>query len=484
MTIFLLIEIGIEVSVDDKQPKRRTCNTTTTVTYARPLTQHQKQKNSQPSLPSNSELVPRGLVLMFGDDSKRQSPQNALTITNINPISASNNTVAGTTMTNNAVHPQQQPLRRPNVLNLQNTTTGTAAIMSKKKFDADRPLPAPPRSSDTVAGRQRHHHDPRRRRRQQQVHNKSQSSSTKSHHLDQPEVNIDPSVVKVPTAWPSLSSFRSPISVNSFVSVSSPPSSLSSSGSTDAGDTTTSHNNYNTTTTASSSDDSFGCTATEDGNGGEIGMVDTEEFDTAAFSIAVSPVHHRYREQQPHLLHRQWSPSTNSSPVRRSSSFRSPLSAGDTTVASSSSLRSPPVAVYSTASSIGGTQSLNRRHIRPSNITHNGPNSSGRRRRRRQQQQNNSSLTGRPLPISDVQVIPDITSVITNPITPERDGSPPLSPWKKQLQLQRRQGTGGPEFTDEIRRILLLDRNNTHQLQRGLIEEKEVQASKYPCSNE
>lgn len=470
---------GIE-SVDDKQPKWRVCDTTTTVTYARPQTQHQKQKNNQSSLPSSSEPAPRGMILMFGDDSKRQSPQNTLTVTNIIPTGASNHIVRGTTMTNNAVHPQQQPLRRPNVLNLQNTTTGTAAIKSKKNFDADRPLPAPPRSSDTVAGRQRQHHDPRRRRRQQQTHNKSHSSSTKPQQLDPSEVNIDPSGVTVPMAWPSLSSFRSPISVNSFVSVSSPPSSLSSSGSTDAGDTTTSHNNYNTTTTASSSDDSFGCNATEDCE--DIGMVDTEEFDTAVFSAAVSPIYHRYREQQPHLLHRQWSPSTNSSPVRRSSSFRSPLSAGDTTVASSSSLRSPPLAVYSTASSIGGTQSLNRRRVRPTNIIQSGPNSSGRRRRRRQQQQNNTSVTGRPSPLSDVQVLPDDTDVIINPITPERDGSPPLSPWKKQLQLQRRQGTGGPEFTDEIRRILLLDhhKGNIHQQQRGLLEEKEVQVCKYP----
>lgn len=374
---------------------------------------------------------------------------------------------------------KQQRLCRPTVLPLVNTSAG----ISGKNFDADRPLPAPPRSSDTVAGRQRHHHDPRRRRR---LHHHNHQPSPQAHSTtikQQEEQKVQGSAQ---AAWPS--SVRSPVSAGSFVSVSSRPSSLSSSGSTDAGNTTTSNNNYNTTTTtssSSSSDESF------DLSGGiHRAVQDIEDFDTAASSAVVSPMHRRYRQQ----LLRQWSPSmtANSSPVRRSSSFRSPMSgsggAGDITGPSSSSLRSP--LGHSAGSGVGCTQSLNRRRVHIANTTGGGGGSSGRRRKRRQQQQQQqNAMTAtktEPITLSPC-AIPDI-GVVTDVI--ETYESPPSSPWKKQ-QYQRRQGSSGkdqgtslvtsPDFTDEIRRILLLDhhRGNVRQQQQQheSFEEQDMEVS-------
>lgn len=401
--------------------------------------------------------------------------------TNDKPTCTSTKNSTGETTLTTTLQNHQQPhqLRRPNVLLLKNTTSSTT-----NKFDANRPLPDPPRSSDTVAGRHRNRDDPRRRRRRQ--HNQP-LTMTKQLETKQ-DINNDKCPVVGTPAWPSSSSFRSPISVGSFISMSSPPSSLSSSGSTDAGGTTTSNNNYNTTTTASSSDDSFGCTTTEDGGG--IDRVDPEDLDTAASSVAILSVHHRYRQQQ-HLMLHQWSPSTtaNSSPVRRSSSFRSPLSVGDNTVASSSSLRSPPIVGHTNTTSFGGTQSLNRRHVRPANTTTGASSSSSRRRRRRQPQQNNTAVAGNS--ISPACVIPDDISIMntnSNVLT-EKYESPPSSPWKKHQQRRqlmiKDQGTGGgvvgPDFTDEIRRILLLDHNrgNVGQQQQGPFKEEDLQVNKH-----
>lgn len=472
---------------------------TTEVTYARPLQKQQQPKIDKPS--PNTCSSPNGHRVYsptLGDDSQQPSSQHTPTTNNLKPLCTSNHTTADVvTATTKVPHiQQQQKVCRPTVLDLVNTTTGKLA---SKNFDPDRPLPAPPRSSDTVAGRQRHHHDPRRRRRQQQhdelpIMTKQQEQQQKQ---GRPEIVNDRCAAVV--AWPSASSFRSPISAGSFVSMSS----LSSSGSTDAGNTTTSNNNYNTTTTASSSDDSY--SRTEDDI--EVGRVDIEDFDTAASSAAVSPVHYRYRpqqqqqqpQQQQHLLLRQWSPSTttNSSPVRRSSSFRSPLSAN--TGASSSSLRSPPVVGHSntTTAGIGGTQSLNRRRLRPANAsTGGGAGNSGRRRRRRQQQQqNNIVMTGQSTPpsnfISDIDGLVTTTTAAT--VATEKYESPPSSPWKKHQQQQQRrqvsgkeQGTVGtvtsPDFTNEIRRILLLDhhRGNVRQQQNGIVgEDDQVQVNKH-----
>lgn len=443
---------------------------TTAATYARPL---QKQVH-----PSTLVPVPHGLVRIFGD-SQHISPPNTPTTTEAQPTS-SNHSTGGTNL-NTALHnPQQsQQVRRPNVLLLKNTTS-----ISTNKFDANRPLPDPPRSSDTVAGRHRNRDDPRRRRRRQ--HNQP-PTMTKQQQETKQDVNNDHCLGMVSPAWPSSSSFRSPISVGSFVSVSSPPSSLSSSSSTDAGGTTTSNNNYNTTTTPSSSDDSYGCTTTEDC--AAIDRVDTENLDTAASSVAISAVHLRYQQQQ-QLLH-QWSPSTtaNSSPVRRSSSFRSPLSAGDNTAASSSSLRSPPIVGHTTTTNFGGTQSLNRRHVRSANTTSCAGSNSSRRRRRRQQQQNNTAITGNPTPPAGV--ITDVVGIMntTSNVSTEKYESLSSSPWKKQQQrrqvISKDQVTGGgvvgPDFTDEIRRILLLDqhRGNVRLQQRGPIKEEEVQVNKH-----
>lgn len=442
----------------------------TAATYARPL---QKQQH-----PSTLTPVPHGLVRIFGD-SQHLSPPNTPTTTEAKPTCASSNHSTGGTNVNTTLQNHQQPqqVRRPNVLLLKNTTS-----TSTNKFDANRPLPDPPRSSDTVAGRHRNRDDPRRRRRRQ--HNQPPT-------VTKQDINNDRCPGVVSPAWPSSSSFRSPISVGSFVSVSSPPSSLSSSGSTDAGGTTTSNNNYNTTTTASSSDDSYGCTTTEDCAG--IDRVDTENVGTAASSIPISSVQHRYRQQQ-HLLLHQWSPSTtaNSSPVRRSSSFRSPLSAGDNTVASSSSLRSPPIVGHTITTNFGGTQSLNRRHVRSANTTTGAGSSSSRRRRRRQQQQNNGAIAGNSTPPAGV--IPDVIGIMntTSNVSTEKSESSSSSPWKKhQQQHQRRQVTSkdqstggvvvGPDFTDEIRRILLLDqhRGNVRQQQGGLFKEEEIQVNKH-----
>lgn len=459
------------------------------VTYARPLQKH--QKSSQHSSQSCSAPVPRGLVRIFGDDSQHPVPAVSTPATtasaNVKAICTSNSTSGSLTNDPHDHHYQQQSqARRPTVLPLVNTAM---AAVPPKNFDADRPLPAPPRSSDTVAGRQRHHHDLRKRRRQQ--HNQPPTVVAQQQQQLQHEKQhwVKSGVNGPPAAWPSSSSFRSPISAGSLVSVSSPASSLSSSdGSTDAGGTTTSHNNYNTTTTTSSSDESFGRTATEDGGG--IDRADTEGFDTAASSVAVSPVNHRYRQQhQQHLLLRQWSPSTtaNSSPVRRSSSFRSPLSGGDITAASSSSLKSPPMA-GSASNACGGTQSLNRRRIRSINTTTVGVSSSSRRRRRRQQYQNNAEMTGGQSAPPTAVVVPDAVGNIANTtMTAENYGSPTSTHWKKHQQQQRRQvtnkdqGTGsataGPDFTDEIRRILLLDHHRGNVRQQQQFGEKEVQVN-------
>ncbi|VVC26042.1 Hypothetical protein CINCED_3A010240 [Cinara cedri] len=452
---------SIQLSNDNKQqyyPIRRTpdANPKPITTYARPL---QQQKNNPHTSPSGStQPVPHGLVLLFGDDSQQpsSSSKNEPTITNIVKSNKFISSHAAASATTRHVQQQLSQPRRPNILALRNTTAGAPAI-TPKKFDADRPLPAPPRSSDTVAGRQRNHHDPRRRRR---PHNQPSTTPT-TKELQNP---VSPDIINTgldPVAWISSSAFRSPISAETFVSTSSIASSLSSSGSTDAGGTTTSNNNYNTTTTASSSDndDSYGRTATEDGGG--IDRVDIEEFDTATSSVALSPVH-----QQQHLLLRQWSPSTttaNSSPVRRSSSFRSPLSGGDITVASSSSLRSPPIVGNSTSTGFGGTQSLNRRRKCSSNGTSGvGGSSSSRRRRRRQQLPQNHAPTIAGRSSSPSSAAPEIMTIAA---TSDRYETPPLSPWKKQQRRQicKDQGTScaapGPDFTDEIRRILLLDKH-------------------------
>lgn len=361
---------------------------------------------------------------------------------------------------------------RPNVLPLVNITAGTTV----KNFDADRPLPAPPRSSDTVAGRQRHHHDPRRKRRQ---HHGPTTSTTKSQENNHDVLVEGHNLLQAtPAAWPST--FRSPISAGSFVSVSSRPSSLSSSGSTDAGETTTSNNNFNTTS-GSSSDESFGLSTAEEGGGG-VDQVVNEDFDTAASSAAVSPIHHRYRHQQ-HMLLRQWSPSTtvNSSPVRRSSSFRSPVSGGDITAPSSSSLRSP----HSGTSGAGCTQSLNRRRPRlANNVSSGGGGSSSRRRRRRQQLQQQNDPPAIEVEGHSTTAL-NVVGVNTVTANVETYGSPPSSPWKKHQQPRRQiaskdQGVvssvTSPDFTDEIRRILLLDhhRDNVRLQQDGLCEEQEV----------
>lgn len=449
--------------------------TTTAATYARPL---QKQQH-----PSTLAPVPHGLVQIFGD-SQHLSPSNTPTTTEAKPTSSNHS--AGGTILNTALHNHQQPqqVRRPNVLLLKNTTSA-----STNKFDANRPLPDPPRSSDTVAGRHRNRDDPRRRRRRQ--HNQP-PTITKQQQEAKQDIKNDHCLGVVSPAWPSSSSFRSPISVGSFVSVSSPPSSLSSSSSTDAGGTTTSNNNYNTTTTASSSDDSYGCTTTEDCAG--IDRVDTENVGTAAPSVAISSAHHRYRQQQQLLLH-QWSPSTtaNSSPVKRSSSFRSPLSAGDNTAASSSSLRSPPIVGHTTTTNFGGTQSLNRRHVRSANTTSGAGSSSSRRRRRRQQQQNNTAIAGNSTPPAGV--IPDVVGIMntTSNVSTEKYESSSSSPWKKQQQRRqittKDQGTGGgvvgPDFTDEIRRILLLDqhRGNVRQQQGGPFKEEGMQVNRHSTDN-
>lgn len=487
---------GSQLSHDNQQPNRcpPETNSKTTAIYARPL-QHQKQNNNKPS---SVTVVPRGLVKIFGDDPKQISPQHTPTTSKSKPICALNHSTSETVLSTKSTAQQQQP-RRPNVLLLSNTATETAPIASRN-FDADRPLPAPPRSSDTVAGRQRHHHDPRRRRRhhnQSQVIDKHQLETQQQHARS--DINNDRCPVVVSAAWPSSSSFRSPISAGSFIGMSSPPSSLSSSGSTDAGGTTTSNNNYNTTTTASSSDESFGRTGTEDGGG--IDRVDIEDFDTAASSIALSPIHHRYRQQQ-HLLLRQWSPSTtaNSSPVKRSSSFRSPLSCGDNTAVSSSSLKSPLIVGNAITTGFSGTQSLNRRRINPANPTTGGVSSSSRRRRRRQQQQQQNHTPNTEQSISPG--VPDATGVLTDTVMmpAEQFESPVPSPWKKHQQQQqpqqrrqvtsKEQGSGsavvGADFTDEIRRILLLDhhRGNVRQQQRGLCEEKEVQVNKHRDAKE
>ncbi|XP_025196837.1 uncharacterized protein LOC112595752 [Melanaphis sacchari] len=456
------------------QQNRCTSNSTssTAATYARPL-QKQQQQNSQQSI--SVSVPPHGLVRIFGDDSGQLSPSHTPITTESKPTCTSSNHTTGGTTLNTTLHNhlQSQQIRRPNVLLLKNTTS-----VSTNKFDANRPLPDPPRSSDTVAGRHRNRDDPRRRRRRQ--HNQP-PTITKQRQ----DINNDQCSGVVSPAWPSSSSFRSPISVGSFISESSPPSSLSSSGSTDAGGTTTSNNNYNTTT--SSSDDSFGCTTTEDGGG--IDRIDTEDLDTAVSSVAISSVHHRYRQQQ-HLLLHQWSPTTtaNSSPVRRSSSFRSPLSAGDNTAASSSSLRSPPIIGNPATACIGGTQSLNRRHVRPANTTPGAGSSSSRRRRRRQQQQN-LVIAGNSTPPSGDKL--DVIGVMntTSNVSTEKYESPSSSPWKKQQQrrqiLNKDQGTGGgvvgPDFTDEIRRILLLDhhRGNVRQQQRSPFKEEKVQVNKH-----
>lgn len=484
------------MSNDNKQqyyPIRHTpdANTKTVTTYARPL--QQKHNVSSPS--GSATPVPRGLVLLFGDDSQQpSSTQNIPTVTNNVKSNKFDSSHIAAGVTTHNVQPKLSQPRRPNMLALRNTTAG-ASIVTPKKFDADRPLPAPPRSSDTVAGRQRSHHDRRRRRQQNQP-----STTPTCKQLQKPVSSDITKNDRDPVVWPSSSTFRSPISAETFVSTSSVASSLSSSGSTDAGGTTTSNNNYNTTTTASSSedDDSFGRTATEDGGG--IDRVDIEDFDTAASSVALSPVHHRYHHQQ-HLLLRQWSPSTttaNSSPVKRSSSFRSPLSGGDNTAASSSSLRSPPVVGNSTSTGFFGTQSLNRRRMCPnSGNTGGGSNSSSRRRRRRQQQQLQNitpAMTGRSSSPSS-HAAPEILT-LTNTAggiasTTERYESPPLSPWKKQQHQQQRrqitskdQGTSciapSPDFTDEIRRILLLDqhRGNVRQQQQDLFGE-DVQINKH-----
>lgn len=459
------------------------------VTYARPLQKH--QKNSQHSSQSCSAPVPKGLVRIFGEDSQQPVPAiNALTTTTAIPNSkatcTSNSTTGSITNDPHDHHYQQQSqARRPTMLPLVNTAM---AATPTKNFDADRPLPAPPRSSDTVAGRQRHHHDPRKRRRQQHNQPPTMAVQQQQHQQDKQHwVRSDINDDRCPAAWPS-SSFRSPISAGSLISVSSPASSLSSSdGSTDAGGTTTSHNNYNTTTTTSSSDESFGRTATEDGGG--IDRADTEGFDTAASSVAVSPINHRYRQQhQQHLLLRQWSPSTtaNSSPVRRSSSFRSPLSGGDITAASSSSLKSPPMAGL-VSNTCGGTQSLNRRRIRSTNITAVGGGSSSRRRRRRLQHQNNAEMAGGQS-TPPTTVVPDAVCNTANmSVNTENYGSPTSTHWKKHQQQQRRQvtnkdqGTGGttagPDFTDEIRRILLLDHHRGNVRQQQQFGEKEVQVN-------
>lgn len=459
--------------------------------YARPLQKQQHQNTDQPF--PNSCSTPNVLRVFsptLDDDSQQPLPQHT---NNFKPLSTSNRTTTdGVTPNTPITHiQQQQKICRPTVLDLVNTTTGNLA---SKNFDPNRPLPAPPRSSDTVAGRQRHHHDPRRRRRQQQ-HNELPIVTKQEQQQKQgrPEIINDRCVAAV-VAWPSASSFRSPISAGSFVSISS----LSSSGSTDAGNTTTSNNNYNTTTTASSSDDGY--SHPEDDI--EVGRVDIGDFDTAASSAAVSPIHYRYRpqqqQQQHHLLLHQWSQSTttNSSPVRRSSSFRSPLSAN--TGASSSSLRSPPVVGHSntTTASIGGTQSLNRRRLRPTNVSSGGgvSSSSHRRRRRQQQQQNNVLITGQSTPpsvlVSDIGGL--VTTTTSATVATEKYDSPPSSPWKKHQQQQQRrqitnkeQGTVGtvtsPDFTNEIRRILLLDhhRGNIRQQQRGMVgKDDQVQVNK------
>lgn len=436
--------------------------------------------------------MPRGLVRIFGDDTQHPTPAinvSATTAATVNVIATCTSNSTSGSMTNDphGHYQQQSQARRPTVLPLVNTAMAAAPT---KNFDADRPLPAPPRSSDTVAGRQRHHHDPRKRRRQQ--HNQPPTEAVQQQQLQQEKQHwVRPGVSDnrcPPAAWPSSSSFRSPISAGSLVSVSSPASSLSSSdGSTDAGGTTTSHNNYNTTTATSSSDESFGRTGTEDGGG--IDRADTEGFDTAASSVAVSPINHRYRQQhQQHLLLRQWSPSTaNSSPVRRSSSFRSPLSGGDITAASSSSLKSPQMAGPA-SNACGGTQSLNRRRIRSINTTAVGGSSSSRRRRRRQQHQNNAEMTGGQTTPPTAVVAPDAVGNIANiTATAEIYGSPTSTHWKKHQQQQRRQvtnkdqgsgsATAGPDFTDEIRRILLLDHHRGNVRQQQQFGEKEVQVN-------
>lgn len=472
-----------------QQQNRYTPETTakTTAIYARPL-QHQQQNNNKQS---SITAVPRGLVKIFGDEPKQISPQHTPTTSKSTPICASNQSTNETIFSTKNIPLQIQQPRRPNVLLLSNTAKETVPIASKN-FDADRPLPAPPRSSDTVAGRQRHHHDPRRRQRH---HNQSQMMEKHQQEtqqlLAQSDINNDRCPVVVSAAWPSSSSFRSPISAGSFIGMSSPPSSLSSSESTDAGGTTTSNNNYNTTTTASSSDESFGRTATEDGGG--VNRVDIEDFDTAASSAALSSIHHRYRQQQHNMLLRQWSPSTtaNSSPVKRSSSFRSPLSCGDNTAVSSSSLKSPLIVGNAITTGFSGTQSLNRRRIHPINTTTGGVSNSSRRRRRRQQQQLQNNTPNTEQSISPG--IPDDTGIVnaTAVTSAEELESSLPSPWKKQQQQQRRQitskeqGSGsavvGTDFTDEIRRILLLDhhRGNVRQQQRDLHVEKEVQVNKH-----
>lgn len=480
---------GIQENQHYQKQNRRTTDTTAKTTYARPL---QQQNNDRPSPQSGLGLVPHGLVLMFGDESQRVVPPtvNAKTIGML-----SNDGVPATVITDTN-HDRQQQLRRPTVLALVNTTANATAV-GHKNFDADRPLPAPPRSSDTVAGRQRHHHNPRRRRRRQQYNN-TDGDNQELRPLRKNDDDRQPTVSAV--AWPSSSSFQSPISAGSFISVpSSPPapSSLSSSSeSTDAGDTTTSHNNYNTTTGSSSSslDGSYDRAANRSRR-------DAEDYDTyiKASSTAVSPKHRYHQQHQQLVSLYQWSPVTttttataNSSSVRRSSSFRSPLSAcvGDHTTASSSSLRSPlivgltvPNTSGCNVSGGGGTQSLNRRHIRPANSTAVASGNSSGRRRRRRQQQNSATVPGHSSPSGEV--IADITSVVSNATATETYGSSSSSPWKKQ-QLQRRQvtnkdqGTGtvgtDPDFTNEIRRILLLDhhRGNVRQQQQGLFEEEEA----------
>lgn len=451
--------------------KQRTPDTTTKpeVTYARPLQQQKLQKQNNQSGPG---LVSQSMGLSPSDGLQ----QSSTTITDEKS--------ACSPYAHFTAEGKQQRLCRPTVLPLVNTSAG----LSGKNFDADRPLPAPPRSSDTVAGRQRHHHDPRRRRRLHHDHQPAPQAHSTTIKQQQEKEQVQGSAQ---AAWPS--SVRSPVSVGSFVSVSSRPSSPSSSGSTDAGNTTTSNNNYNTTTTtssSSSSDESFGL-----GGGIHRAVQDVEDFDTAASSAVVSPIHRRYRQQ----LLRQWSPSmtANSSPVRRSSSFRSPMSGsgggGDITGPSSSSLRSP--LGQSAGSGVGCTQSLNRRRVHTTNTTGGGGGgSSGRRRKRRQQQQQQQQNQQNVMTATKTEQttlspcnIPDI-SVVTDAI--ETYESPPSSPWKKQ-QYQRRQGSSGkdqgtslvtsPDFTDEIRRILLLDnhRGNVRQQHESFDEQnKEVSMNK------
>lgn len=421
--------------------KQRTPDPTTKpeVTYARPLQQHKLQKQLNKSQQSSSGAAsPRIPVSVTGDGPSQQPSPLAATDVDAKPGCSDPNSPL-------AVDGQQQRrLCRPNVLALV------------KNFDADRPLPAPPRSSDTAAGRPRHH-DSRRRRRGQH-HDQPPQPAAKPLQKEQLQLHFRGGPAQA--AWPS--SFRSPVpsSVQS-----SRPSSLSSSESTDAGNTTASNNNYNTTTTAtstSSSDESFDL-----GAGVHRAVQDVEDFDTAASSAAVSPIHHHYRQQ----LLRQWSPSTtaNSSPVRRSSSFRSPVSGGDVTGPSSSSLRSPP------GQAAGCTQSLNRRHMRPTNTA--GAGSSGRRRRRRQQPQNNASATAAGQPISPP------TGAVVDALADAQASSS----WVKQLQQQHQkrsgkdQGTGGgsvtsPDFTDEICRMLDHHRGNVRQEQRGPINDGQVEA--------